>query len=65
MFVVFYWHILKIKEIKQFNLVDVYSDEKLGSNESLTIKFVLQLEDKTLEEDDIVAVEKALRKRKN
>ncbi len=44
---------LKIKEIKQFHLVDVYSDEKLGDDESLTIKFVLQSEDKTLEEEDI------------
>ncbi|MFA7083464.1 MAG: phenylalanine--tRNA ligase subunit beta [Arcobacteraceae bacterium] len=39
--------------IKQFNLVDVYSDEKLGENQSLTIRFVLQSEIKTLEEEDI------------
>jgi phenylalanyl-tRNA synthetase beta chain len=44
---------LKIDEIKQFNLVDIYSDEKLGDNESLTIKFVLQSSEKTLEDDDI------------
>lgn len=44
---------LKIEEIKQFNLVDIYSDEKLGDNESLTIKFVLQSETKTFEESDI------------
>ncbi len=44
---------LKIAEIKQFNLVDIYTDEKLGENESLTIKFILQSEDKTLEENDI------------
>ena len=47
---------LNIQEIKQFNLVDIYSDEKLGSDESLTIKFILQSEDKTLEEDDIVRI---------
>ena len=47
---------LNIQEIKQFNLVDIYTDEKLGSDESLTIKFVLQSEDKTLEEDDIVTI---------
>jgi phenylalanyl-tRNA synthetase beta chain len=44
---------LKINEIKQFNLVDIYSDEKLGENESLTIKFILQSETKTFEESDI------------
>ncbi|MGB7401105.1 MAG: phenylalanine--tRNA ligase subunit beta [Arcobacter sp.] len=41
--------------IQQFNLVDTYSDEKLGDKESLTIRFVLQSFDKTLEEDDINA----------
>ena len=40
-------------KIKQFNLVDTYSDEKLGENESLTIRFILQSDDKTLEEEDI------------
>ena len=44
---------LKITEIKQFNLVDIYTDEKLGDNESLTIKFILQSETKTFEESDI------------
>ncbi|WP_136249328.1 hypothetical protein, partial [Halomonas borealis] len=39
--------------IKQFNLIDIYTDEKLGENESLTIRFVLQNDDKTLEEEDI------------
>lgn len=46
-------HSLKIEEIKQFNLVDIYSDEKLGEDESLTIKFILQSETKTFEESDI------------
>ncbi|RXJ99258.1 phenylalanine--tRNA ligase subunit beta [Arcobacter sp. CECT 8986] len=41
--------------IKQFNLIDIYTDEKLENNESLTIRFVLQNDDKTLEEDDITA----------
>ena len=39
--------------IKQFNLIDIYHDEKLGENESLTIRFVLQNDEKTMEEDDI------------
>jgi phenylalanyl-tRNA synthetase beta chain len=33
--------------------VDIYSDEKLGENQSLTIRFVLQSEHKTMEEEDI------------
>jgi len=41
--------------IKQFNLVDIYSDEKLGDSESLTIRFVLQKDDKTMEEEDITS----------
>jgi len=44
---------LKIDEIKQFNLVDIYTDDKLGEFESLTIKFILQSETKTFEESDI------------
>jgi len=54
---------LRIKEIKQYNLVDIYSDEKLGSDESLTIKFVLQSTDKTMEESEInTIIEKILNK---
>mgnify|MGYP005845403339 CR=1 FL=1 len=41
------------KNIKQFNLIDIYEDEKLGDNESLTIRFVLQNEEKTLQDEDI------------
>jgi phenylalanyl-tRNA synthetase beta chain len=41
------------ESIKQFNLVDIYSDEKLGDKQSLTIRFVLQNEHKTLEEEEI------------
>ena len=43
------------ENIKQFNLVDIYSDEKLGENQSLTIRFVLQSETKTMEEEDITS----------
>ena len=39
--------------IKQYNLIDIYSDDKLGENESLTIRFTLQSDDKTLEDEDI------------
>ncbi len=44
---------LNDKNIKQFNLIDIYNDENLGDNESLTIRFVLQNEEKTLQEEDI------------
>lgn len=44
---------LKINEIKQFHLVDIYSDEALGEKESLTISFVLQSDEKTFTEDEI------------
>ncbi|MDD4329377.1 MAG: phenylalanine--tRNA ligase subunit beta [Aliarcobacter sp.] len=44
---------LSNSNIKQFNLIDIYHDEKLGENESLTIRFVLQNDEKTMEEEDI------------
>lgn len=44
---------LNDSNIKQFNLIDIYNDEKLGENESLTIRFVLQNDEKTMEEEDI------------
>ena len=44
---------LNDKNIKQYNLIDIYHDEKLGENESLTIRFVLQSDEKTMEEEDI------------
>jgi len=45
----------KSKEIIRFYPVDRYSDEKLGDNVSLSLRFVLQSEEKTLEEDDITS----------
>ncbi|QOG12641.1 phenylalanine--tRNA ligase subunit beta [Arcobacter sp. FWKO B] len=47
---------LNIKELQQFNLVDIYTDAKLGENESLTIRFYIQSSEKTLAEDDIVTI---------
>ncbi len=47
---------LAIDEVKSHTITDIYSDSTLGSNESLTLKFVLQSKTKTLEEDDIVAI---------
>jgi len=42
-------------EIIRFYPVDRYSDEKLGDNVSLSLRFVLQSEEKTLEEEDITS----------
>ena len=44
---------LNIEEIKQYNLIDIYTDKTLENSESLTIRFVLQSNYKTLQEDDI------------
>ncbi|MFA5462254.1 MAG: phenylalanine--tRNA ligase subunit beta [Sulfurimonas sp.] len=41
------------KEVVRFYVVDKYSDESLGKNMSLSIRFVLQSFDKTLEEEEI------------
>ncbi len=42
-----------IDNLVRFYPVDKYSDESLGNKMSLSIRFVLQSESKTLEEDDI------------
>ena len=42
--------------IKQYNLIDIYHDEKLGNSDSLTIRFVLQHDEKTMEEEDITSI---------
>ena len=48
--------LLNIQEILKFYPLDVYRDEKLGENNSLTIRFELQSMDKTLEDKDIVMI---------
>lgn len=42
-------------EIIRFYPVDRYSDEQLGDNVSLSLRFVLQSDEKTLEEEDITS----------
>jgi phenylalanyl-tRNA synthetase beta chain len=44
-----------ISELIRFYPVDKYEDTSLGENMSLSIRFVLQSDDKTLQEDDITA----------
>ncbi len=41
-------------ELIRFYPVDKYSDESLGDEMSLSLRFVLQSQEKTLEEDDII-----------
>ncbi|MDD5156788.1 phenylalanine--tRNA ligase subunit beta [Sulfurimonas sp.] len=43
-------------ELVRFYVVDKYSDKSLGENMSLSIRFILQSFEKTLEEDDISSV---------
>lgn len=43
-----------IEDLVRFYPVDKYSDETLGEMMSLSLRFVLQSQEKTLEEDDIV-----------
>ena len=44
-----------INNLVRFYPVDKYSDEALGDNMSLSIRFVLQSNDKTLEDEDITS----------
>ncbi len=45
----------EIEQLVRFYPVDKYSDESLGKNMSLSIRFVLQSSEKTLEEEDITS----------
>ena len=47
---------LNIEEIKKYDLIDIYSDESLIDDESLTIRFVLQHNDKTMEDGEITEI---------
>jgi phenylalanyl-tRNA synthetase beta chain len=53
------------EELIRFYPVDKYSDESLGENMSLSIRFVLQSFEKTLEEDDITSSMDAILKALN
>lgn len=54
------------KELVRFYPVDKYSDTSLGENISLSLRFVLQSDEKTLEEEDITnAMESILNGLKN
>jgi len=46
---------VKPDEVVRFYPVDKYSDEELGDNTSLSIRFILQRDDRTLEDEDITS----------
>lgn len=46
---------LKIKALKDFNIVDIYSDEKLGNNNSVSVKFIFQDNERTLLDDEVAS----------
>ena len=47
---------LKIECLKEFIPVDIYSDEKLGEDVSLSVKFNFQDIQKTLEDEEVAAI---------
>ncbi|HFS82412.1 MAG TPA: phenylalanine--tRNA ligase subunit beta [Epsilonproteobacteria bacterium] len=47
---------LELDTLKKWYPVDIYEDETLGAQKSLTIRFFIQSMDKTLQEDDIESV---------
>jgi len=51
---------LEIAELVRFYPVDRYSDEKLGDKVSLSLRFVLQSFEKTLQEEDITSAMDAI-----
>ncbi len=44
------------QEVKRFYPIDIYEDEKLGDKKSLTIRFAIQSDEKTLTEDEISGI---------
>ena len=44
---------LDIDMLKDFYIIDIYQDEKLGSNKSITLRFYIQSMEKTLKDKDI------------
>ena len=46
---------MQAADVKRFYPVDRYASEILGDNVSLSIRFMLQSEEKTLEEEEITA----------
>ena len=44
------------KEVRRFYAIDEYSDESLGEKRSITIRFAIQADDRTLQEEEIAAI---------
>lgn len=51
---------LDIKELNSFDMIDIYSDEELGDNVSLTLRFIIQSDKKTLKDKEISAIMKTI-----
>ncbi len=51
---------LDIKELNSFDMIDIYQDEKLGDQVSLTLRFMIQSDEKTLKDKEINAIMKKI-----
>jgi phenylalanyl-tRNA synthetase beta chain len=44
------------KEVRRFYAIDEYSDENLGDKKSVTVRFAIQADDRTLQEEEIAKI---------
>ena len=51
---------LDIKELNSFDMIDIYSDENLGDHVSLTLRFIIQSDEKTLKDKEITSIMKKI-----
>ena len=51
---------LDIKELSSFDMIDIYSDENLGDHVSLTLRFIIQSDEKTLKDKEITSIMKTI-----
>ena len=51
---------LDIEELNSFDMIDIYSDENLGDDVSLTLRFIIQSAKKTLKDKEISSIMKKI-----
>jgi phenylalanyl-tRNA synthetase beta chain len=51
---------LDIEELNSFDMIDIYQDEKLGEQVSLTLRFMIQSFEKTLKDKEINSIMKKI-----
>ena len=51
---------LNIAELNSFDMIDVYQDEELGDQVSLTLRFIIQSFEKTLKDKEISGIMKKI-----